>query len=94
LRAGLGCTAEPTQTHSTKPDPARPISTPNNKVKLVRLLKACNEQEARAEAKAMKRAEIDERKRVKSIAVAEKKHIVETRRVESKAVCPGSIRVD
>jgi hypothetical protein len=54
----------------------------DDKVKLVRLLKARDKQEAKAEAKAIKRAEIDECKRVKSIAAAEKKLVIETRRAE------------
>ena len=45
----------------------------DDKVKLVRLLKARNKREAKAEAKAIERAEIDKRKRVKSIAAVEKK---------------------
>jgi len=39
----------------------------DNDAKLVRLLKARNDREARVEAKAIKRAEIDERKRIRAI---------------------------
>ena len=54
----------------------------DDEAKLVRLLRARDKREAKAEAKAIERAEIDERKRVKSIAAAEKKQIIETRRAE------------
>jgi DDE superfamily endonuclease len=50
--------------------------------KLVRLLKARDDREARIEAKAIERAEIDERKRIRAITAAEKKQIIETRRVK------------
>jgi hypothetical protein len=54
----------------------------DDEAKLVGLLKACDDREAKIEAKAIKRAEIDERKRVKSIAAAQKKQAIETRRAE------------
>jgi DDE superfamily endonuclease len=54
----------------------------DDEAKLVRLLKARDDREAKIEAKAIKRAEIDERKRLKSIAAAEKKQAIETRRAE------------
>ena len=41
----------------------------DNDAKLVRLLKARNNREARIEAKAIERAEIDERKRIRAIVV-------------------------
>jgi hypothetical protein len=50
--------------------------------KLVRLLKARDDREAKIEAKAIERAEIDERKRLRAIAAVEKKQIIETRRAE------------
>jgi hypothetical protein len=54
----------------------------DDEAKLVRLLKARDDREVKIEAKAIKRAEIDERKRLKSIAAAEKKQAIETRRAE------------
>jgi hypothetical protein len=54
----------------------------DDEAKLVRLLKARDDREAKIEAKAIKRAEIDERKLVKSIAAAEKKQAIEIRRAE------------
>jgi hypothetical protein len=45
----------------------------DDEAKLVRLLKARDDREAKKESKAIKRSEIDECKHLKSIAAAEKK---------------------
>jgi len=50
--------------------------------KLVYLLKARDNRDARIEAKAIKRAEVDERKRIRAITAAEKKQGIENRRAK------------